>query len=78
MTVRKRSLFRILRRHRRGIKVEAVDNIFFDINDANATITAAPTASFASISGTINMPSVFLNARAAVTLTVSKAARARF
>ena len=59
------------------IKVEAVDNIFFDINDANATITPAPTASFASVSGTVNASQGFGKGRVTVPLTDSQGNDAR-
>ena len=35
------------------IKIEAVGNIFFDINDANITINATPTAARVSVSGRV-------------------------
>jgi hypothetical protein len=54
------------------IKVEAVGNVFFDINDANFTIGFAPTAAFVSISGRVITPNDLGLTKALVTLTDSQ------
>jgi Metallo-peptidase family M12B Reprolysin-like len=54
------------------IKVEAVGNIFFDINDVNFAITVGPTAAAVSISGRVILPNDLGLTKALVTLTDSQ------